>query len=195
MRAAKWGIVLVAVLAGVGAGGAISAWWSVSEPAPAPAATRRVARPEARVDRAARAERRERTPVRTAPRLPPDERADIRESTRAEQTDALILEIEDHALQAGWDDALIAAVEDEVTATTRQISDDLARVDRGEVRWDDVRAAIRDERLASAARVEALLGPDRFHALADAVGLERFGGETPIRGRLDGRRADAGPPR
>lgn len=194
MRAIRPMGLLLAAMAGVVGAVVLSAWMAPPDPAvQVPAERRSTRRVVARPDREARPEHRPSArPARAEGRLPPEERAELRELTRTDQATALLLEVEDHALAAGWDDETIAAVEVEMEATTQAISGALARVDRGEVRWEDVRSAVRQERLDSAARVEALLGPERFQGLVASVGLERFGGGTPIRGRLDGRRADAG---
>lgn len=191
MSAAKWGAVVLAVVAGVGSAALVAGGRAPeAAPEPAPVASRPVHRPPARPRR-----HEPRELVRSEPRMPRDARAEVREATRSEQADALLLEIEDHAVGAGWEPELIAAVEDEIVATTNQISEELGRVDRGEVRWEEVRGPIRDARLASGARVEEMLGKDRFDALVSAVGLDRFQGDEPIRGRLDARRADAEPAR
>jgi hypothetical protein len=185
--------VLCVVAAAAVAGAGVGRWWTPAAAGPAVTAERVATRAERRAAREAhraarRAARAERPPVeRPDAQLPPDERAALRLATRDDQVDALLGRVEAHADAAGWAEAELAQVEEVLFAATDRISTQLEAVDRGDTSWDATRAALRDDRLASAAALEGILGAERFQALAVAAGLERFaGGDGPIRGRLDG---------
>jgi hypothetical protein len=200
--ASRWvpavGLLCVVAAAAV-AGGGVGRWWTPADGGPAVSTERVATRAERRAAREAhrqarRAARADRQPaVRPDPQLPPDERAALRLATRDDQVDALLARVEAHADAAGWSEAELAQVEELLFAATDRISTQLEDVDRGDARWEQTRAALRDDRLASAAALEGILGAERFQALAVAVGLERFaGGDAPIRGRLDGSARAAG---
>ncbi len=195
----QWWLPAVLLAAGLAvAGGAVAtlAW----DAAPAPAPTLSNAPPErlaARADRRkARGERRARRPAAVRdPKLPSAERSELRDATRDDQLDALLTRIEEHADAAGWPEDDLAATEEILAASTESISASLRRVDEGLATWEEVRPVIRDERLASADDVRALLGDARFQAMAQGVGLERFLGDEPVRGRLSAAPAQRDRPR
>ncbi len=185
----QWWLPAVLLAAGLAvAGGAVAtlAWDAAPAPAAVQAAPDRPARLEARADRRqARGERRARRPAPVRdPKLPDGERSELREATRDDQLDALLTRIEEHADAAGWPEDDLAATEEILAASTEAISALLRRVDTGAATWEEVRPLVRDERLSSAADVQAVLGDARFDAMAQAVGLERFLGDEPVRGRL-----------
>ena len=191
----RWWLPVLLGLLGFGvAGGAfVEILWNpvaVAEPSVRPQvdvearAARRADRREAR--RAKRADR-----VRPDPKLPDAERTVLRQTTRDDQLEGLLSRIEAHADTAGWPEDDLIDVENILTTSTELISSQLADVDSGKSKWEEIRPLVRTERLASAQGVRTLLGETRFLEMAKAVGLERFLGEDPVRGRLSG---EAEPP-
>lgn len=119
------------------------------------------------------------------PEIEPDERAGLREEMREERLGSLSDRLDAYADEAGLDPQATERVRDVMIDTTDRITRDLARVDRGEATWDEVRRDLRQYRLDQANKVRKLLGDDQFDDLVQGMGLERFMGEEPIRGRLE----------
>ena len=114
----------------------------------------------------------------------PIERAEVRRETRDDLIGDLRDRLSDHAEAEGWEPALQREVEDTLVRTTTAISKRLADVDAGRAKWEDVRRDVRQQRLDQAEEIRALLGNDGFDALVEELGLRRFEGEEPVRGRL-----------
>jgi hypothetical protein len=203
MQSRWWQAAVVALcLAVVGGGGAVIVYDSLVAPAAPPAArpTRakagaptvqraaKAARPHAEAQRKGTA----RLARKAVPKHAPAQRAAIRVDSRDQAIDAILDRVEQHANAASWDDDTLQSVEEEMVSSAEATSSTLAQVDRGEARWDDVRAQVRQGRLDSAARVERILGKSRFDAMVADVGLQRFMGDQPVRGRLDSRVAGGG---
>lgn len=91
------------------------------------------------------------------------------------------------AAEVDWDEETTEEVRALLVDSMDKISKQLARVDKGHVEWDEVKADLRDFRESRARELERYLGPDEFAGFVDGMAFERFYGEEPIRGRLDGR--------
>jgi hypothetical protein len=118
-------------------------------------------------------------------RLEPDDRAALRDELREERIVSLADRLDGYAAEAGWDPELTDRVAEVMLGTTDKIGRNLARVDRGEVEWNEVRGELRDYRIDQARKVRNLLGDEEFDRFVDGMDLARFMGERPIRGRLE----------
>lgn len=119
------------------------------------------------------------------PALEPDDRAALRDELREERIGSLADRLDVYASEAGWDPEVADRVAEIMFNTTDKISRNLARVDRGDAEWGDIRHELRDYRIDQAKRVRNLLGDEEFDRFVDGMDLGRFMGERPIRGRLD----------
>lgn len=111
-------------------------------------------------------------------------RSEYREKRLVDMNDRL----DRFAANAGWDAALTDDVRQVMLDTIDEITEQLLRVDAGEIEWAEMRREMRAFRVDQAAEVEELLGPESFHDFAEAMGFARFAGEEQVRGRVRMRR-------
>lgn len=209
----RWGSFVA--LGGLGLGALTTAWWVFSvdtqvavvpveeavtlhEPerwgptagAERPAPRRRRPRTEGKATKAARGDRRaERPPPEPRERvLEPDElmwaRTEFREARLADMNDRL----DTFAAEAGLSEAVAEEVRALMTETIDEITNQLLRVDAGEIEWAEMRRDMRAFREQQAHQVEALLGPEQFKGFVSDMGFSRFEGEEPTSGRVRMRR-------
>lgn len=169
-------------------------------PAPAegsePGRRRRKARTEGRSAKAAKAERRKareaREPrPRPEPRervLEPEELMWARTEFREQRLTDMNERLERYAAAKGWSEELTEEVRIVMIDTIEGITDELLRVDAGEIEWPEMRADMRAFREDQARVVEELLGPEEFRGFAEQMGFARFGGDEPVEGRVRMRR-------
>ncbi|MEQ1503565.1 MAG: hypothetical protein ABMB14_15110 [Myxococcota bacterium] len=118
------------------------------------------------------------------PVLPPDDKAEARVELREERLESLNDRLDAFGDDAGWDGSTLEDVRTVLIDTSDHITTELARVDRGEADWDEVRRELRQYRLDQAAKVRRRIGDPAFDELVEGMDLERFLGEEPVRGRL-----------
>jgi len=113
------------------------------------------------------------------------ERAVVREEFRTERLAELEGQIADHAANHGWSEQTADEVGAVLADTVEGITARLARVERAQAPWPDVKIRVRDYRLAQAERVREILGPEGFDAFVEELDLARFMGDDAVWGRLD----------
>jgi hypothetical protein len=160
-------------------------WWTwprpepeettVAEQAPRVRGKHKAPRKAERVERAVpvRVQRVEKEPV-----LEPVAKATARSEFREERLSEVDAQLDAYAEEKGWDPELTEEVRSLLVDTMDHIGQELARVDRGELPWEEVRTELRQFRLERASELEELLGRD-FDEFAEAMSFGRFLGEPP----------------
>jgi hypothetical protein len=180
-RALIGSVAIVGVLAAV-------LWWTWPAPAPetepvvaqeVPRAKakhrppRKVERPVHRADPPVRVKRVDKEPV-----LEPAAKATARSEFREERLSEVDAQLDAYAEKKGWDPEFTEEVRSLLVDTMDHIGEQLARVDRGELPWEEVRSELRQFRLDRASELEELLGND-FDEFAQQMSFGRFLGEPP----------------
>lgn len=119
-----------------------------------------------------------------APQLDGEDRALARTEFRDERLLDANERLDAHAAKAGWDPERTEEVREILIDTADHVTATLTGIDQGTAEWEQVKAELREYRLAQADKVRALVGDREFDAFVVGMGFERFFGEEPVRGRL-----------